>query len=413
MEHKNLNHTAPNGAAYLTRPATAQDLSEKVREELLERVCLWLNRSARKQPDKLNAIVLLKLLVEDEPSGLTGDAIERRLNKPGDGWARRQIKRLRDDLNNFRTRAGANLPWRFEIETTAVNVYRAVLKQNAPRKGPEAIWLPHVWSGNDGRQTRMNWLTLTEPISFRDPADTFHVLHSAVTRPDPERLLQKLEGLRTVGPTLKPCSHYVSLGEVHAVRRIENGLKELRPDVVVGCATNQEKHWNELCSENFILIGTRTNELIMAFQETELRLVMTNGSYGMTIRGGLTEAEHAVLEREGGKLRSNNGNTAHWDLADHPGRVYYGIFTRISDRLTRQVKSVISSNHGTASDAIAAHLFSEDVETSFGLCAQEHSWRGLPDNYQMLFKVSLTVGTERKGSAELLMFRELAEKYSG
>jgi hypothetical protein len=225
-------------------------------------------------------------------------------------------------------------------------------------------------------------------------------------------LLQHMEALRGHVETLKPCSHYVSLGDVLALRTIEDGLREIRPDALVGCTTNQDKGWNELCSENFVLLGTWwANELIREFQDTEPRLLFTAGAGSVTVHGPVSAAEEDLLVREGARPSSEPGTKARsWDLFDRPGRAYFGIFTRISDRVSRQVKSVIVSNSGPASEAIARYLFSGEVEESLIPAMQgPEAWNGLPDNYQLLFKVSLNIGTERKGRAELLTFRILED----
>src|SRR4051812_26546852 len=84
---------------------------EEARDELLDSTCKWLNRASRK-PERLNSVVLLRLLVEDARAGLNGGTIEERLRKEA-GWAKRQIGRLRKDLDSFRKGYGAGSAWRF------------------------------------------------------------------------------------------------------------------------------------------------------------------------------------------------------------------------------------------------------------------------------------------------------------
>ena len=382
----------------------------QVRESLLERVCNYLNRAARRQPEKLNAVVLLRLLVEDEPAGLTGFEIEERLRKEN-GWGKRQIKRLRDDLDGFRKGAGATLAWRFEIDTLANGCYVAVLRINTPRQGPEAVWLPHLWRNYEGGGGRKNWLVLTEPSGFRDPSGSLHVLHSSVWHSDPELLFGRMKGLRTDVSVLMPSALYVSFGDVVALRTIENGLNEIKAGSVVGFTTNQDKRWNELCAENFILVGSWwANEMIKEFQETERRLVITAGASGVSVRGAISEKEQRAFYPDGAEALRRKGSELAWELSDRPGKTYFAIFTRISDPVSRQAKSVITSNHGAASEAVARYLFSREVEDSLiPAIVGDEEWTGLPGNYQLLFKVSLAVGTERRGKAELVTFRVLEE----
>jgi Circularly permutated YpsA SLOG family len=379
-------------ALFTTMPRpTASLVSEE--QLLFFDVSEWLARAGRVASP--NSVALLRELVMAGESGLTAGEIETRLlktDKPD--WAKRNVWRLKAELEDFRTGAGASRKLCYRFREPAGDRYILICEPNIPKPGPEAIWLPHFWwKSRTVEGEKVNVLVITEPVMFRDLNDGYYIRDFTVNEPDPEMLARHLPTLNLRASTLKATSHYVSLGEVRAMWRVEHALREIRSDSRVLVTTNQEKRsWSELPEGNVILTGTsRANGLISKLQETEPTLRYTLGAMNVSMRD-ITPHEQAVL---------NAKTQGDYDVPDLPGKTYYGVFTRITESSGRTI-TAIACNHGPATNAIAEYLCSTRVAHDMIPHITTGDWKGLPDSYQLLFRVSLDRDSERHGEAEFL-----------
>jgi len=282
---------------------TQNSPSEGEAYRLFDVVSLVLNRGMQLKHGDSSSVALLRVLVEAGITGIGGDDIGERLRERySPEWARRldgqrwlpvELNRLRTKLQAFRkSSAGAIEKFVYVFKEGTTDRYCVVPERNFPDRNAQAVWLPHVW--ND----RMNFLVITEPVMFRDPKDTFYLRIFAINDPTPALISKHLPKLKVDTSALVAESHYVSLGEVRAMREIENGLRNIRshPAVKVTFTTNQEWLWEQLAGNNFVLTGTwRANEMIREFQKeprVRYRLEMMSLSINP-----VTHKEAAIFKR--------------------------------------------------------------------------------------------------------------------
>ena len=326
----------------------------------------------RQKREKTYRIEVLKALL-DRRDGLTAkeifDAVKPRvLNE--ESWPKRIVSQLRKDLEKSRKGRGQFHDWRLEVPPMdeEEGLYQVIPVPNTPPQSFEGLWWPYLWRKNPGDQRAPEThVVITEPTFFRHVSDRFYIRHFEVNSEDASLLLAKLPALGQDPNSFIYAPHYVSLGEVIAAHTIMDGLREISQSIPIQFKSDLDILGDLRGTNNWVLLGTsRASKGISDFQKLTPSLYYRHEDYGVSQKD----------EKP---------------LPDCPGTSYYGVFTRISDRKARHVRSIIACNHGPATRAIAKYLFLPAVRSE--LIPQMTSgkpWKGFPDQFQILFKVTLS-----------------------
>lgn len=343
-------------------------LQQDTLDQIIHDICSRTLGIANAKPGDRQVRVLRELV--SNPVGLTVPELCKVIGTEDKHAPARVIYNLKQAAKDHRRGRGLHLPWclYFPDEFERTHRYRVILVPNETTPDFEGLWWPHLWRKHAmATEALPTSVVITEPQFFRHASGKFYVRHFDVNSSDSRDLVKTLPALGSDPEEFKLSPHFVSLGEVKAAHRVMEGLRNIRPSIPTTFLSHREVAYKKLCDGHIVLLGTsRANVAISEFQRRDSRLYFIHRHNG-------------VLSKSPKKR-----------FADQPGRHFYGIYSRVSDREALRVKSVIACNHGPATQAITEYLFStaveEEVVPKLKALAE---WKGFPDRVQLLFRVVL------------------------
>jgi len=266
---------------------------------------------------------ILRTLV-DHPEGMTAKEIctAVRPNEDLEGkerkWVRNIIDRIRRATDESPKGKGQFLSLRLTVPNMEGKngVYQVLAVPNHAPRSHEGLWWPHLWRHSDLDNTAPeSKIVVTEPMFFRHVSDRYYVRHFDVNTPDPIALTTALGLSNAESSEYEDSPHYVSVGEMMAAIRIQNGLRAISPTVPTDILTDRNTAFEALCQQYMVLLGTsRANTAIMRFQENEPNLYYRHDTNGVAV--GRQERSHkdstteyyGVFTCGGGGVDSANEN---------------------------------------------------------------------------------------------------------